>query len=166
MSNNLLFDFIVDKEKNTLNIKREFAANRQLVWDCFTKSELLAQWFAPKPHKNKTKSMDFREGGHWHYAMVDPDGNEYWGYTNYVTISPIDEYTATDGFADEHGAINNDLPKAQWVVRFKDYGEHTLVETHVTYHSPEDIEKVITMGMEVGMAMTYESLDELLPKLK
>ncbi|MEQ9209596.1 MAG: SRPBCC domain-containing protein, partial [Pseudomonadales bacterium] len=77
MKNNLLFDFIVDKKKNTLTIKREFAGNRQLVWDCYTKSELLDQWFAPRPLSTKTKSMDFSEGGHWHYAMVESDGKEY-----------------------------------------------------------------------------------------
>src|SRR5688572_32700048 len=81
MKNTLQFDFIVDKEKNTLTLKREFAANRQLVWDCYTKSELLDRWFAPAPLTTKTKSMDFRPGGHWIYAMVDPDGKEYWGRT-------------------------------------------------------------------------------------
>ena len=42
MSRNLQFDFIVDKNQCTITIKREFAAQRQLVWDCYTKSELLA----------------------------------------------------------------------------------------------------------------------------
>ena len=78
MKHLLQFDFLADKEKNTLTIRREFMANRQLVWDCYTKSDLLDRWFAPKPFTTKTKSMEFREGGHWHYAMVEPDGKEYW----------------------------------------------------------------------------------------
>ncbi|PTT32162.1 ATPase, partial [Chryseobacterium sp. HMWF028] len=41
MKNHLQFDFLADKEKNTLTIRREFMANRQMVWDCYTKSELL-----------------------------------------------------------------------------------------------------------------------------
>ena len=68
MNNPLLFNFLVNKENNTLTITREFAAPRQLVWDCYTKCELLDQWFAPKPLSAKTKSMDFRNGGHWHLA--------------------------------------------------------------------------------------------------
>lgn len=64
MNSNLQFDFLVDKEKNTINVRREFLANQQLVWDCYTKRELLDQWFAPKPLSAKTKSMDFSEGGH------------------------------------------------------------------------------------------------------
>jgi uncharacterized protein YndB with AHSA1/START domain len=70
------FDVVVDKEKNIITINREFAA-RSLVWDCYTNSELLDRWFAPKLLVTKTKFMDFSEGGHWHYAMVEPNGQEY-----------------------------------------------------------------------------------------
>ncbi len=162
MKTDLKFDFLADKEKNTLTIEREFAAKRQLVWDCHTKSELLDRWFAPKPLTTKTKSMDFSEGGHWHYAMVTPDGQEYWSRLNYETIRPIDGYTALDGFSDETGAINPDLPRANWDVRFSDLSDHTLVRTLVSYASTEDLEKVIAMGMKEGMTSTLERLDELL----
>lgn len=162
MKANLQFDFLVDKENNTITVKREFAAKRPLVWDCHTKSELLDKWFAPKPLTTKTKSMDFSEGGHWHYAMVDPSGAEYWGYTEYVNINPIDSYKTLDGFSDESGAINPDLPRANWVVTFTDKGDHTLVQTVVTYPSLEGMEQVLQMGMKEGLTSTLERLDELL----
>lgn len=165
MKSNLLFDFIVDKNKNTLTIKREFAAPRQLVWDAYTKSELLNQWFAPKPMTTKTKSMDFSEGGHWIYAMIDPDGTEYWGRMDYVKINPIEYYSGLDGFCDENGNLNADLPRAVWDVSFIDKGEHSIVENVVTYNSLNDIETVINMGMEEGMKSTLERLDDLLNKL-
>ena len=53
--NNLLFDFTVDKAAKTVNITREFDANLSLVWDAFTKAEILDQWVAPKPFTSKTK---------------------------------------------------------------------------------------------------------------
>ncbi|WP_028786789.1 SRPBCC family protein [Terrimonas ferruginea] len=165
MNSHLQFDFITDKEKKTLTVRREFAAGRRLVWDCYTKSELLNQWFAPAPLTTKTKSMDFRDGGHWHYAMVEPNGTEYWGYTEYVKISPVDFYTALDAFSNEAGEINNDLPRAEWLVTFTDKEENTLVETVVTYKSLADLETTIQMGMEEGMMSTLERLDQLLVNL-
>jgi uncharacterized protein YndB with AHSA1/START domain len=165
MKHNLQFDFVADKEKNTLTVRREFLAGRQLVWDCHTKRELLDQWFAPKPLTTKTKSMDFREGGHWHYAMVEPNGNEYWGWTDYIKIQPIDFYTSTDAFSNAEGEINEALPRAEWVVTFTDKGENALVETVVTYKSLEDLEATLQMGMEEGMLATLEKLDELLATL-
>jgi uncharacterized protein YndB with AHSA1/START domain len=63
MKNNLLFDFIVDKKTKKVFVNREFAANLSLVWDAFTKQEILDQWWAPKPWQSKTKSMNFKVGG-------------------------------------------------------------------------------------------------------
>ena len=60
MSKNLAFDFIVNKEKNTITVKRDFAAEVALVWDAYTKPEILDQWWAPKPWKARTKSMSFK----------------------------------------------------------------------------------------------------------
>lgn len=160
--NNLQFDFIADKGKNTLTIRREFAAGRQLVWDCYTKAELLNQWFAPKPFMTKTKSMDFRDGGHWHYAMVSPQGEAFWCWMEYNHIQPIDSYHTLDAFCNEAGEINTELPRANWVVTFSDLNGHTLVETIVTYASLTDLETIINMGMEEGMKSTLECLDALL----
>jgi uncharacterized protein YndB with AHSA1/START domain len=162
MKNTMQFDFIVDKEKNTITVKREFAASRQLVWDCHTKSELLDQWFAPHPFKTKTKSMEFREGGHWIYAMIDPEGKEYWGRTDYTKINPIDSYRTLDAFANEKGEVNPDLPRAKWEVSFLDKGKSTLVQTVVAYESLEGLETVINMGMKEGLTSTLERLDDLL----
>ena len=166
MMPNLQFDFLVNKEDNTLTMRREFLGSRQLVWDCYTKSELLDQWFAPAPLTTKTKTMDFREGGHWHYAMIEPNGTEYWGWTEYLKINPIEYYTALDAFTNAEGEINYDLPRAEWRISFSEKGDNALVQSVVTYKSLADLETVIQMGMEKGMMATLEKLDLLLSKIK
>ena len=165
MTARLRFDFIVDRQQNTITIDREFAAGRQLVWDCYTKSELLDRWFAPKPLVTRTRSMDFREGGHWHFAMIDPDGNEYWSRQDYLTIRPIEHYTARDGFSDASGALNPGLPQSHLDVSFVDLSARSRVHTVVTYESLENLEAVIQMGLEKGLASTLDRLDELLQTL-
>ena len=166
MRPDLRFDFVVDKAKNRITVKREFAAKRPLVWDCHTKSELLDRWFAPTPLTTRTKHMDFREGGYWHYAMTTPDGQSFWSRQDYQTINPIDGYAALDGFSDESGAVNPDLPRARWEVSFTDAQERTLVTTLVQYDSAQDVQKVIDMGLQQGLTATLERLDELLVVLQ
>ena len=158
----LQFDFVVDKSKSNITVKREFAAKRQLVWDCYTKSELLDQWFAPKPLTTRTKHMDFREGGYWHFAMIMPDGQSFWSRQDYQKITPIDGYTALDGFTDETGVVNASMPRSRFDVAFTDARERTLVTTIIQYGSAEDVQKVIDMGVKDGLASTLERLDELL----
>lgn len=162
MHPDLQFDFVVDKDKSRITVKRAFAAKRQRVWDCHTKRELLDQWFAPTPLTTRTKHMDFRPGGYWHYAMVTPDGQSFWSRLDYLSIEPIDAYTADDGFCDEAGIVNPDMPRARWAVAFHDADEATLVTTTILYRSPDDVQKVIDMGFKEGLTSTFQRLDALL----
>lgn len=165
MTADLCFEFAADRANAMLTVAREFAGDRQLVWDCHTRQELLDRWFAPKGLTTQTSHMDFREGGYWHYAMIAPDGQQFWNRLDYCTIDPIDGYTATDDFCDASGTVNPDLPRSDWAVTFADAPAGTLVTTVVRYASPDDLQKVIDMGMEGGMTSTMERLDELLTVL-
>ena len=165
MKTQLEFAFLVEKEKSRITVRREFAGRQQIVWDCHTRSEFLDQWFAPKGLTTKTKHMDFKPGGFWHYAMLTPDGQSFWNRLDYETINPITSYSAFDGFCDESGVVNPNMPRAKWDVSFVAAGAHTVVTTAVSYNSAEDVQKAIDMGLKDGMASTLERLDELLATL-
>ncbi|AWW32631.1 SRPBCC domain-containing protein [Echinicola strongylocentroti] len=164
MKTKLAFDFIVNKEANTMTIKKEFAAARQQVWDCFTKSELLDQWFAPEPYKAKTKHMDFSEGGNWLFAMISPEGEEHWSRFDFQRIQRLEHYTAADYFCDENGKPNPDLPQGNWKVNFSNSADTTEVDILISYSSLEDLEVVVQMGMQEGLTQTLEQLEALLEK--
>ena len=94
--------------------------------------------------------------------MITPDEQRFWNRLDYLTIDPIDTYTAMDGFCDEAGVVNPNMPRSQWVVSFADASHRTLVTTVVQYASSLDLQKAIDMGLESGMTSTLERLDELL----
>lgn len=100
MTNSLLFDFTMDKASKTVIITREFAADLSLVWDAFTKAELLDQWVAPKPWTSRTKYQDFKVGGKRFYAMVSPEGLERWAIQEYRSICPKTHFKMFNAFAD------------------------------------------------------------------
>lgn len=166
MKRDLEFEFSVNKENKTITVKREFAAELPLVWDAYTKSEILDQWWAPKPWKARTKTMDFREGGHWHYAMVGPEGEEHWALANYKTIDPKKRFTALDGFADAEGVVNTEMPQSKWEVNFTPKDEVTLVENLIIFDDLAQLETTIQMGFKEGLTSAMEGLDELLAAQK
>ncbi len=127
---------------------------------------MLDQWFAPEGLTTQTKHMDFREGGYWHYAMITPDNQKFWNRLDYKAISPIDSYTANDGFCDESGVVNPAMPSSAWEVIFTDQDARTLVTTVVQYASAEALQTAVDMGLEGGMASTLSRLDKLLPSLR
>ncbi len=166
MKSHLAFDFSVDKENKTISVKREFAAELPLVWSAYTNSEILDQWWAPKPWKARTKSMDFREGGHWHYAMVGPAGEEHWAMVHYKMIREQKKFTGLDAFTDAQGNVNKDMPQSAWEVLFAGKGEATFVEFHITFDDLAQLETTIQMGFKEGLTIAMEGLDELLTNLK
>jgi uncharacterized protein YndB with AHSA1/START domain len=162
MKNVLMMDFIVNKADNSITVKREFAAKLPLVWEAFTKSEILDQWWAPKPWKARTKSMDFRKGGHWLYAMVGPEGEEHWSFTNYNNIETQKSFTGTDGFSDADGNVNTEMPQSTWENTFQDSGDVTLVTIQISYADLAQLETTLQMGFKEGLSMAMEGLDEYL----
>jgi uncharacterized protein YndB with AHSA1/START domain len=162
----LPFSFVVEDDNKTMTITQAFDAPRQLVWDCHTKSELLNQWFAPKPYSTKTKFMNFTEGGHWHYAMIAPDGLEHYGRMDFRKINRIENYVASSGFCDSAGTPVDALPLATWNVRFMNELERTIVRNSISYDSPEALQQIIEMGMKEGITASVKQLVELLVTLK
>ncbi|HVY75357.1 MAG TPA: SRPBCC domain-containing protein [Puia sp.] len=162
MRSNLLFDFTVNKENSTVNVKREFDANLELVWDAWTKPEILDQWWAPKPYRTVTKSMDFREGGMWLYAMVSPQDEKHWCRNDYRKIEHQKNFSGLDAFCDENGKVNADMPRTLWTNTFAENAGTTTVNVVAKYASLADLEKIIAMGFKEGFTMALENLDQYL----
>ena len=163
MKNDLLFDFTVDKTAKTVYITREFAAELPLVWDAFTKAELLDQWVAPKPFTARTKYMNFEVGGRRFYAMVSPDGQERWSVQEFTSISPKTNFKMYNTFSDENE--NRVLPGSDWDYNFSEQSGITKVNISIFNESLERLEKMIEMGFSEGFKMSIDNLDELLETL-
>ena len=163
MKTTLLFDLTVDKAAQTVYINREFDAPLSLVWDAFTKKEILDQWWAPKPYSSKTKFMNFEVGGRRFYAMVSPEGQERWAIQQYTSISPKTNFKFFNAFADQDE--NPEIPGSNWSFNFTEQNGSTIVSISIYNESLARMEKMIEMGFKEGYAMQMKNLDELLATL-
>lgn len=165
MKDNLQYDFTVDKAAKTVVITREFNADLSLVWDAFTKAEILDQWVAPKPFISKTKYQDFKVGGRRFYAMVSPDGQERWAIQQYTSISPKTNFKLFNAFADKDE--NPELPGSDWDHTFSeldgtDGNRLTKVSITIYNESLARLEKMIEMGFTEGFKASMNNLENLL----
>lgn len=157
-------DFIVNKETKTVTITKEFDAGLSLVWDAYTKAELLDQWWAPKPFASRTKVMDFTVGGRRFYAMVSPEGAERWIVQKYTAISPKTNFKMFNAFADADE--NLELPGSDWDLSFNEQDGKTTVQASIYNESLERLERIIADGgFRTGTEMQLNNLEELLAKL-
>lgn len=166
MKTNLLFDFTVDKASSTVFVNREFAADLDVVWDAFTKQEILDQWWAPKPWISRTRYMNFEVGGRRFYAMVGPEGQEHWSIQTYTAISPTTNFKVVNAFADPDENINNEFPGSEWNLDFSHSYGVTKVSITIRHKNLADLEQHIQMGFKEGFTMTLNYLEKLLPSLK
>ena len=156
-------EFIVDKEAKTVTITKEFAFDRSLVWDAYTRPELLDQWWAPKPFTSRTIAMNFEVGGRRFYAMVSPDGSERWAVQKYTSITPKTNFKFFNAFADKDE--NPELPGSDWDLNFSSRGAATRVSVSIYNESLERLERMIELGFKEGTMSQLGNLEELLATL-
>lgn len=160
--NDLLFDFTVDKATKMVFIKREFDAGISLVWDAFTKADIIDKWIAPKPMTAKTKYQDFKVGGKRFYAMITPEGQERWAIQEYTSITPKTNFKMNNAFAD--AAENPELPGSEWDHTFSEENGITKVSISIYNESLERLERILD-GFTQGMKMSLSNLENLLATL-
>lgn len=162
---NLLFDFTVDKPKNMVIITREFNARRSLVWDAFTKPEILDQWGAPNPWTSKTKHMNFEVGGRRFYAMRSPEGQEHWSIQDYTSITPKTNIKFISGFSDKDENINPEFYGSENDLEFFESNGITTVKQTIKYRTAAILEMMVERGFREGVKLTMDNLDNLLNNL-
>lgn len=151
-----------DPANKTMHIVREFKASRQKVWSAWTESNLLDQWWGPKPWHVETKTLDFKNGGHWLYAMVSPEGETHWSICTYQAIDALNSFKWTCKFCDEHGKPTDDSPAMYWLVEISENNGITTVNVTLTFDDTAGLEKIVKMGFEMGFTMGLNQLEELL----
>jgi uncharacterized protein YndB with AHSA1/START domain len=160
MTNNFVFE--KDMAAKKIHVVREFNAPVETVWKAWTDPNLLEKWWGPKPWIAKTKSMDFKVGGAWLYAMEGPQGEKHWSYVTFTAIEPKSRFAADAAFSDEYGNINQGAPVGHWDNKFIAEGNKTKVVVDLSFDEETDFKILVEMGFEGGFTIGLNQLEELL----
>jgi uncharacterized protein YndB with AHSA1/START domain len=136
-------------------LTRVFDAPRNLVYDAFTKPELLKRWFGPRGWSLVVCDVDLKVGGGFRFVMRGPDGKDMGMRGVYRELAPPDRSVHIESFDDYPG-------EAQVTAVFVEQRGKTTMTATVLYPSKEVRDAVIQSGMEHGAAESYDKLAELL----
>nr|WP_314493835.1 SRPBCC domain-containing protein [uncultured Chryseobacterium sp.] len=164
MSKEIVFN--KDFDLKSIYVMTVYDAEVSKVWSCFTKPELLDQWWAPKPWICRTKSLNFEEGGFWLYSMNGPDGEQVFSKIKYGEINDHRSFDGVDAFCDENGKIDDSFPQTKWLLGFTGVEEGTKVTVNMHFQNETDMKKQLEMGFEEGFKMGLNQLEEILGSLK
>ncbi len=141
-----------------IEMTREFAAPRELLFRAFTEPELMVQWLGPRRLTMTVDYLELRDGGRWRYIHRDTDGSEYGFHGVFHGTPTVEGIVQTFEFEGAPGHVLETLT-------FEERGEQTLVRQNAVYQSVADRDAMIESGMEVGVREGFERLDEVLAKL-
>lgn len=156
-------DITKDLENATLVVTSVFAAAPDRVWQLWADPRQLERWWGPDPYPATVVDHDLRPGGHVSYYMTGPEGDQYKGYWRVIEVEPPRRLVFEDGFADDAGQPNDDLPvsRAEVMMDEVDDGRTRMTITSV-HDSTADLEQVLAMGAEEGLRTAIEQIHALL----
>ncbi len=154
--------FNKDFDAKSIYVMKIYDAEVSEVWDYFTKSDLLDQWWAPQPWTCETKTHEFKEGGTWLYAMVGPEGERHYAKVKYGEITKHRSFDGTDSFCDEKGTPNPDFPEVKWLFGFTGVEEGTKITVNIHFPDEDTLNKLLEMGFEEGFKSGLSQLEAIL----
>src|SRR5271163_3002462 len=148
------------KSECELVVTRTFNGPARIVFEAWTKPELLKRWWAPKSFGMSFLSCetDVRTGGRYRFVFGHAASKQPMAFFGrYIEVTPHSRLVWTNDEGGEGGAVTT--------VTFEDRGDETLVVMHDLYPSKEALDDAIASGSTGGAAETFEQLDELLVTL-
>jgi uncharacterized protein YndB with AHSA1/START domain len=151
-----------DVENLTVTLIADFAAPTERVWQLWADPRQLERWWGPPSHPATMEEHSLTPGGSVNYFMTGPDGAKYRGWWRIVAVDPPSSLEFTDGFSDESGAPNPELPTTTNRMRLTEHDGGTRMELRASFESQEQMEQLVKMEAIEGLREAVGQMDALL----
>jgi len=145
-----------------LVLTRLIDAPREAVYRCWTESDLITQWFAPKPFTTPSAEVDVRAGGANCITMRSPEGQDMPNHGVYLEVVPNEKLVFTDAYV--RAWEPSERPFMTVILTFEDEGGKTRYTARVLHWTAEDRETHEKMGFHQGWAICAEQLAKLVER--
>jgi uncharacterized protein YndB with AHSA1/START domain len=151
-----------DLDNQTLTLVADFDAPPDRVWQLWADPRQLERWWGPPTYPATVDGHDLTPGGDVTYFMTGPEGDTHRGYWRITAIDPPKSLEFVDGFANDDGTPNTDMPTTNVVLQLTDHDGGTRMELRSVYDSREQMEQMLNMGMAEGLRESVGQIDALL----
>jgi len=151
-----------DLDNRTLTVIADFAAPPDRVWQLWADPRRLERWWGPPTYPATVEDHDLTPGGDVTYFMTGPEGDVHRGWWRITAVDPPKSLEFVDGFANDDGTPNTELPTTDIHMQLTDHDGGTRMELRSVYDSREQMEQVMSMGMAEGLRESIGQIDALL----
>lgn len=151
-----------DPEKLTMTIIVELDTTVERAWQLWADPRQLERWWGPPMYPATFVDHDFSPGGVATYYMTSPDGEKFYGWWEFLAIDPPHRLEVMDGFGDDTGMRNEDLPTGRMVVTLDERDGQAVMDITSHFPSLDAMNQLIEMGQEEGMVQALGQIEAIL----
>jgi uncharacterized protein YndB with AHSA1/START domain len=152
-----------DPEALSLAITTELDASPERVWQLWADPRQLERWWGPPSYPATFTAHDLRPGGRVAYHMTGPDGDQPRGWWEVVEADPPHSLIFRDGFANDDGQPNPDLPVNTARVTIEEIGDgRSRMSIETVFPDARAMEQILAMGHEEGLTQAVGQIDAIL----
>lgn len=152
-----------DLDNHTMTVVAEYDAPVERVWQLYADPRQLERFWGPPTWPATVADHDLSPGGRVTYFMTGPDGEKSAGYWDVLEVEAPRRFVVEDGFADDTGQPNPDLPTTRMELELDERGDAGTTMTVVsTFASTAAMTQMLEMGMEDGMRQAMGQIDGIL----
>lgn len=157
-----IMDVRKDVDTLTLTITSKFDVAPARLWQIWADPRQLERWWGPPTFPATFVEHDFCEGGTVTYFMTGPDGEKYYGWWQITRLEIEKRLEFKDGFADDTGAQNLDMPVTITTMTLEPIGDATEMISTTTFESVAAMDQLVEMGMIEGLVLALSQVTQLL----
>jgi len=152
-----------DLDNHTMTVVAEYDAPVERVWQLYADPRQLERFWGPPTWPATVVDHDLSANGRVTYFMTGPDGENSAGYWDVLEVAAPRRFVVEDGFADDTGQPNPNMPTTRMELELDDRGDGGTVMTVVsTFASTAAMTQMLEMGMEDGMRQAMGQIDGIL----
>jgi uncharacterized protein YndB with AHSA1/START domain len=156
-------DIRKDPRSRTMTLDAEFDAPVERVWQLWADPRQLERWWGPPTYPATFDAHDLRPGGRVQYHMTGPEGDQPRGYWDVEEVEPPRRLVFRDGFANDDGTPNTELPVTTARVSIEEIeGGRTRMSIESEFPSVDAMEQILAMGAEEGLREAVGQIDPIL----
>ncbi|HEY4928162.1 MAG TPA: SRPBCC domain-containing protein [Acidimicrobiales bacterium] len=152
-----------DAEHLTMSIITELDAPVERAWELWSDPRQLERWWGPPTYPATFVDHDLTPGGRCTYFMTGPDGDQPHGWWRILSVDAPHRLEFEDGFADDLGTGSADMPVMIMRLELAErVGDGSTMTVGITFATIEDMERILTMGMEEGFTQALNQIEAIL----
>ena len=141
-------------------IEREFDAPKHLVYQAYTRPELVQRWWHANRGEVTLVEIDLRAGGKWRYVMVTPDGTEVGFHGKYREIIPNERLVSTEIYEGLPEGVSEDDAATVNTATFTETDGRTTFTLLIEAKTKQSRDAIINSGMEDGLQDALQLLEQ------